>query len=150
MEMIAALLIIGVLLMLAETVLPGLVAGIAGFCCLVAAVILAYTKAGSETGNMVLVVVMGLLSIGAILWVKYFPGSPMAKPFISHRIIGGTSERRELINKTGTAFTNLRPSGTALIDGQRVDVVTEGPLISKDTPVQVVQVEGMRIVVRAV
>jgi len=31
----------------------------------------------------------------------------------------------ELLHQTGTALTALRPSGTALIDGKRVDVVTE-------------------------
>jgi membrane-bound serine protease (ClpP class) len=44
----------------------------------------------------------------------------------------------------------LRPSGTANINGQRVDVVTEGGLIERGTAVKVVAVEGSRIVVRAV
>lgn len=149
MAMIIALLVIGVLLLLLETVLPGMIAGIAGFCCLVAAVWMAYVNCGQDVGNWTLIGVLVLLLAGTVLWIRYFPQSPMARPFISHRAIQGTEEKAELLNKTGTAFTNLRPSGTALIDGQRVDVVTEGPMISKGTPVQVVQVEGLRIVVRA-
>jgi membrane-bound ClpP family serine protease len=55
-----------------------------------------------------------------------------------------------LINKEGVAFTNLRPSGTVVIDGKRFDVVTEGELIDKDTPVKVTKIEGSRIVVRTI
>jgi membrane-bound serine protease (ClpP class) len=50
----------------------------------------------------------------------------------------------------GIAQTNLRPSGTAMINGQRVDVVTEGPMIEQGAAIKVVAVEGMRVVVRAV
>jgi membrane-bound serine protease (ClpP class) len=46
------------------------------------------------------------------------------------------------------ALTQLRPSGTANINGQRVDVVTEGGLIERGAEIKVVAVEGTRIVVR--
>jgi membrane-bound serine protease (ClpP class) len=69
--------------------------------------------------------------------------------FISSQVSGeiGT-ERPELLEKTGTALTPLRPAGTAVIDGKRVDVVTEGQMIERGTPVRVIAVEGMRVVVR--
>jgi membrane-bound serine protease (ClpP class) len=55
-----------------------------------------------------------------------------------------------LLSREGTALTPLRPSGTAVIDGKRVDVVTEGEMIDKDKPVRVIKVEGGRVVVRMV
>ena len=45
------------------------------------------------------------------------------------------------------ALTTLRPAGTALIDGERVDVVTDGEYLPNDTEIKVVKVEGARIVV---
>jgi membrane-bound serine protease (ClpP class) len=60
------------------------------------------------------------------------------------------TERPELLGLTGTALTPLRPSGTVVINGHRVDVVTEGGLVDRDTPVKVVAVEGMRVVVRPI
>jgi membrane-bound ClpP family serine protease len=48
----------------------------------------------------------------------------------------------------GTAITDLRPSGTALIGGKRLDVVTRGDYIEKGSEVRVSAVEGSRIVVR--
>jgi membrane-bound serine protease (ClpP class) len=151
MELVITLIIVGAILLLLETVLPGLVAGIIGFCCLIAAVYFAYEREGVETGNWVLMGVAVGLMIGFICWLKYFPNSRMARPFVSQTAIGDIkAEKPELLNQTGTAFTSLRPSGTALIDGKRVDVVTEGALIEKGTPVKVVAIEGMRVVVRAI
>jgi len=54
----------------------------------------------------------------------------------------------EYTGQTGKAITALRPAGTAMIGNSRVDVVTEGDFIDKNTPIKVVEVEGMRVVVR--
>ena len=48
----------------------------------------------------------------------------------------------------GRSLTTLRPSGSALIDDEKVDVVTQGEYIEADRPVQVILVEGVRVVVR--
>lgn len=53
-----------------------------------------------------------------------------------------------MLGKTGETLTLLRPAGTALIDGVRVDVVTEGEFLDKGVPIQVAQVTGNRIVVK--
>lgn len=54
----------------------------------------------------------------------------------------------QYIGKTGIALTPLRPSGTAEISGERLDVVTEGDYISPGAAVKVVRVEGTRVVVK--
>ena len=48
----------------------------------------------------------------------------------------------------GTAITILRPSGKARFADQVVDVVTEGEFIAPQTPITVIQTDGMRIVVK--
>lgn len=53
----------------------------------------------------------------------------------------------DLIGKEGIALTDLRPSGTALIDGKRIDVVTEGDYITHNTSIIVKSVEDSKIVV---
>lgn len=57
---------------------------------------------------------------------------------------------RSLSGRTGTALTDLRPSGIAQIDGNRVDVVSEGGFIRAGEPVVVVRDEGYRRVVKRV
>ena len=49
----------------------------------------------------------------------------------------------------GTAITVLRPSGKARFADHVVDVVTEGEFIPSQTPVTVIQTDGMRVVVKS-
>lgn len=151
MTLIITLLVIGAVLMFLETLLPGLIAGTIGFICLIAAVVLGYRDFGSQTGNWILTGVVVGLTIGCFCWLKFFPESRMAGRFISRSSVGDLGvDKPELLHGTGIALTQLRPSGTAKINGQRVDVVTEGGLIERDTSVKVVAVEGSRVVVRQV
>lgn len=55
-----------------------------------------------------------------------------------------------LIGNTGVAMTDLRPSGTIVIDEKRYDVVTGGEFLEHGTNVKVVDVEGSKVVVREV
>src|SRR5438477_12139528 len=49
----------------------------------------------------------------------------------------------------GTALTILRPSGKARFADHVVDVVTEGEFIAPQTPITVIQTDGMRVVVKS-
>jgi membrane-bound serine protease (ClpP class) len=51
------------------------------------------------------------------------------------------------IGKRGTAASPLRPAGIADLEGERVDVVSDGDFIEAGTPIEVVRVDGNRIVV---
>ncbi len=55
---------------------------------------------------------------------------------------------RSLLGATGTALSDLRPSGIADIDGERVDVVTTGEYLRRGEPVEVIRDERYRRVVR--
>jgi membrane-bound serine protease (ClpP class) len=150
MEWVITLLAAGAVLLLLETVLPGMIAGIIGALCLLGGVIQAFVVFGPTVGSYVLAGVIVGLMVGTFLWIKYLPTSRAGRVFTSDRTIGDIgADRPELLHQSGTAVTTLRPSGTALINGHRVDVVTEGGLIEPHTPVKVVAIEGMRVVVRA-
>ncbi len=151
MTLIIILLVVGAILMFVETFLPGLVTGILGVLCWVAAVILGYTQFGLQTGNLLLGGVLFGLVAGVFCWLKFFPESRVARLFISKSAVGELGvEKPQLVNCTGVAITQLRPSGTAFISGKRVDVVTEGGLIEQGASIKVVAVEGLRVVVREV
>jgi len=88
--------------------------------------------------------------------LKYLPKSQIWNNLVLNRNIdaksGYTAEEdlKELLGKKGKALTDLRPSGTALIEDKRVDVVTGGEYLTKGTKVIVVQEEGSKIVVEKV
>lgn len=52
------------------------------------------------------------------------------------------------IGKEGITLTPLRPAGSAEIEDERMDVVTQGDFLDADTPVVVTAVDGTRIVVK--
>ena len=49
----------------------------------------------------------------------------------------------------GVALSILRPSGKARFADHIVDVITQGEFIAPETPVTVVQSDGMRVIVKA-
>ncbi|MFH0924843.1 MAG: NfeD family protein [bacterium] len=55
-----------------------------------------------------------------------------------------------LLNKDGIAETDLRPSGKAIVDNQRLTVLTEGDYIKKGTQIKIIKTEGSKIVVKAI
>ncbi len=59
----------------------------------------------------------------------------------------GSLGLEDYVGKTGTALTFLRPAGTVLVEGSRLDVVTMGDFIEKDTEITIVRIDGNRIVV---
>lgn len=147
---VLALIVVGAILLLLETILPGLIAGIAGAFCLMAGVVMGYVYFGPDIGTWILVGVGAGLLAAMAAYANMFPSSRLAQRFVSQRTIGTVgAEKPELVHQTGVAHTHLRPSGTALLNGQRVDVVTEGSMIERGTPIKVIAVEGMRVVVRA-
>ena len=61
-----------------------------------------------------------------------------------------SESRVNLVGKQGKVLTELRPSGSVLVEGRPVDVVSEGAFIGKDEVVEIVAVHGSRVVVRKV
>lgn len=60
----------------------------------------------------------------------------------------GTEDLNYFLGHEGTALTMLRPAGIADFDGIKLDVVSEGEFILKDSKIKVIKVQGRRIVVR--
>lgn len=153
----------GVVLVAVEVfVIPG--TGIAGF--LGGGAILggaALSMVGQVPSAGDVVNAAGLVALSLILvavagWalIRYLPGSHRLQGVFlrdsTSRETGYLSapERGDLIGAVGIAVTDLRPAGTALIGQERIDVVTEGPWIEADTPVEVLRAESYRHVVRPV
>ncbi|MEZ4632253.1 MAG: NfeD family protein [Deinococcales bacterium] len=61
----------------------------------------------------------------------------------------GELNSQDLLGERGVALTDLRPTGMARFHDKRVDVVSEGDFISSGTTLEIVAVEGYRVVVRA-
>ncbi|NMB45205.1 MAG: nodulation protein NfeD [Firmicutes bacterium] len=152
---VVLLFVIGLILLLVEVFLiPGFgFAGIMGLGAVFASIVLSYATA--EAGLVSLGIALGATVLVVAFGWKYFRRSSAWQRLVLSTRIGQEEghtppslRRVDLSGKTGKTLTPLRPSGIIEIDGHRVDAVTEGGFIPRDMPVQVISVEGNRIVVR--
>jgi membrane-bound serine protease (ClpP class) len=151
METIVILVLVAVALLAAEVFLPGMVLGMLGAICLVIAIAVGYAQFGPLTGTIILTGIAIATSVGFVIWLFTFPKTYIGRRLtLGRSLVSGDDKPRQdpLLGKEGVSLTPLRPAGTALVDGHRVDVVAEGELIDRDEPVSVVLVEGTRVVVR--
>ena len=150
MTLAITLLVVGLALLFFEILLPGLVLGTCALLTLAASVFVAYTETDSSWyGHLFLGIAIVSITTTTIWFIKYFPNTKMGRQLVSTSTVGDLGiDFTDLINQTGTAYTDLRPSGKATISDQRLNVVTEGSFIEKDNSVKVIVVEGNRVVVR--
>lgn len=79
-----------------------------------------------------------------------------SKLVLSHKLgteegyVSNDTSLAAYLGKRGKTLTTLRPAGTAEIEGRRLDVVTLGEFIAAGSTVEVVLVEGTRVVVREI
>lgn len=154
MTAIIILSVIGILVLLAELVLPGGLLGIVGAICLVAAVVLTFTEFGPTAGAVALAAlfVFGICTLG--WWMKFFHRLPITSRMILQS--ESASEEKEagsapaLVGRTGEAVTDLVPSGHALIDGEKRGVMSEAGFIPKGTPIEIIDHRGPSLLVAPV
>lgn len=150
-NVIIALAVTGLLLVVVEMFIPGMIVGASGALALVAAIVLSYLNYGARVGTT-MVIATGFVSIALFLWwMGYFPRSYFGRKITLAAHSAGAvtgSNLPVLVGSEGKALTMLRPSGVALIERRRVDVVSEGPAIEAEQPVRVLRVEGTKVVVR--
>jgi membrane-bound serine protease (ClpP class) len=156
---------LGVLLILVELfVLPGFgVAGISG----IGLVLFSLTASrignvgfsfpgGGEVSQAIVTLAASLVILVALMYSlgRYLPRLQSVNQLILAPELGSAlgytsaHENETLVGRRGLALTTLRPAGTAEIDGERVDVVSQGTFIAAGEPVEVVRVRGSRVEVR--
>ncbi len=168
------LFVLGLVLIAVEVfVLPGFAApGIVGVLLVIASIGIAayghwprtsedwlgFGKTLSPFGISVLIAV-----IGAAIAARYLPSIPFANRLMlkppGHPSAEGEeptavetvrAELAALLGAIGVAATPLRPAGKVQFGEQFVDVVAEGSFVQPGTRVQVVEIEGNRVVVKEV
>lgn len=144
-------LLMGMILVAMEVFLPGFgLPGIGGIALIAIGVMMIGGQFGALTALAVLMIVIAILAvIVSVLLHQAAKGrGPHTKLFLKEREELHKSDMQVLVGKIGHAVTVLRPSGIGDFDGVRLNVVTEGEFIEKDKTVEIIRVDGSRIVVR--
>ncbi|WP_188206197.1 NfeD family protein [Alkalibacillus aidingensis] len=149
------LLLVGLICIILEIFFPSGILGVIGGGAILGAMVIS----GADMGHMAFSIGISLLVaiiLAIILFRKLDTNRGIFKLLVlrdqTSTELGYVSNenRTDLIGKRGKALTFLRPSGAAVFDNERLDVVSEGAFINRDQPVEIVKVEGSRIVVREV
>lgn len=151
---IVLLLLLGLTFMFFEMFVPGGILGVIGIAMMGAGVWLSFSHYGNTEGVAVfLVCFVTTVSLIAV-FINRFPHTYFGKRMIlssgvakSEGFHAESFATLDLPGKEGVTESALRPSGIALIEGERYDVVTEGEYVPAQTRIKVIRVDGNRIVV---
>ena len=155
------LFLIGIGLIALEVfVIPGFgVAGILGITLMLGSVFFVFDKAYEFRTAVMWLSVSVILSGGLVILAAFLlPETQLFRRLALSTVMdtqmgyhsSSSEDFQAYLGQSGTALTPLRPSGTARIANNRVDVVTVGDFIAQDSTVKVVNVEGPKVFVEAV
>jgi membrane-bound serine protease (ClpP class) len=150
------LFVIGTVLLLLEIfVIPGFgITGVTGILSVSMSVILVFggvSTAVYAIGKFValsIVMVVGLYFIGPK--IRLFDRLILKEKLGTDEgyVAVDVNQYNHLLNMEGLTKSTCRPAGVALINNQRIDVVSDGEFIERNKRVTVVAVEGTKVVVR--
>ena len=150
MTLIIVLIVIGLIFLVAEfLIIPGItVAGIAGFVLIIFGVYLGYSQFGTTTGHIILLsaAVASVATIALSLRAKTWRWATLSTNIDSKAV-----EEYEHIIKTGDVgitVSRLAPMGKAVINDNIVEVTALGEMIDQQSAIEVVKVEGSKIIVK--
>lgn len=142
----------GVLIIIAEIIIPS-----GGILSILAVGIFAYSlyivfiNVSLFAGIFFLIVDLIMIPVLIILSLKFLARSPVTLRQTLSREQGVTSQSQDMdlfLGVEGTALTDLRPAGIAMLNDQRTDVVTRGEYLEKGSPIVVIKITGNQIVVK--
>ncbi|MBU0278106.1 MULTISPECIES: NfeD family protein [unclassified Gemella] len=150
---VLVLFIASILLIIAELFVPGGILGVFGTITLIYSII----EVNNESYTITFIIIISFIvsSIWCFINIYLFKNKFLFlnKLVLNEKITtdaGYVAKESDLtlINKELIAFTDLRPSGIAIFENEKYDVVTEGEFVEKGNKLIVIKVEGMRIIVR--
>jgi membrane-bound ClpP family serine protease len=150
--LMAGMIVVGLMLVAVDFYLPGFVLASVGGLLMLGATALCATTYGLMPAMALFMAEAVLTAVVAYAAIHYFPQTAVGKQMILAKTQTGeraqSAHDPDLVGRTGVAHSVLRPSGVAIIDGKRLDVVAESGMIERGSPIQIVSVEDNRLVVR--
>jgi membrane-bound ClpP family serine protease len=143
---------VGIGIIIAEIIIPsGGILSILAVGIFVYSLYMIFTGISVAAGMVVLIIDLITIPVLIILGLKFIARSPVTLRETLSREQGVSSQSKDMdqfLGIEGTALTDLRPAGIALLSEQRTDVVTRGEYVERGTPIIVIKVTGNQIIVK--
>ncbi|MBB5038155.1 NfeD family protein [Prosthecobacter dejongeii] len=153
---VAIIVILGVLLMILETFIPGMIAGILGVLCVLTGVLLVMMAEEFShwpawgRGAVACFIIVGS-AILQLIWLRFFAVQFWSRTFTLQAEIPSAENPQTLACGTeGVALTELRPLGRADFSGSRREVRSEDGFIPAGSRLCVTGAEPGNLLVRAI
>lgn len=148
-----ALFVLGLILLVIEGMVPGFgLPGIGGIIFVFVGTILAMNSIRYAVLSLSVAIIISTLVTILLIKLgfksKLFDSVVLKSMLNYERGYSSVDNMDRLIDKEGITVSELRPSGFIEIDGERLDALSEGSFIPRDTPIKVVKIEGSKIFVR--
>ena len=144
--------LVGVVVIIAEIILPSggilsiVALGVFGY-----SLFIVFNEISMTIGFSFVAADLILIPVLVIVGLKLLARSPVTlRKTLSGKegVSSQSSELESYVGTQGNAVTDLRPAGIAVINGKRVDVVTRGEYLEKNSAIIVTTVTGNQIIVR--
>ena len=148
LSVITGLIVLGILLILVEIFFtPGFIIGLVGSAIVVVGLVNTYSEYGYVTGNITLIGVLVLLGTVIVLAFK----NGIWNRFAIADVIDGKANNIDKltinVGDLGETISAIRPAGSAIIGGQKVEVHTEGSLLLAKEAIMVTKILNNKIYV---
>lgn len=143
---------LGILVIIAEIILPSggilsiLATGLFGY-----SLYIVFTQISSSAGMVFVIADLILIPILVYFGLKFLAKSPVTlrkKLSKEDGVTSQSADQNAYLERVGVTISDLRPSGVAIVDNARLDVVTRGEYIEKQTEIIVIAVRGNQIIVK--
>ena len=148
---VAAVILLGILLMLVEFfLLPGIsIAGIAGALFLVGGIVYAYHFLGNEGGNITLASSAVALG-GTFYWL--LKSKTLRKISLETNIeskVDNSNLQKMAVGDSGVALSRLNPIGKVMVNDMEVEGKSiDGAFIDEETEIEIVRIDSYHVLVR--
>jgi membrane-bound serine protease (ClpP class) len=153
------LIAVGLILLLAELLIPSGVCFVSAVVAIIAGVWMTFSYSSDPyLGWITLIGVFVAVPVVGTILFHYWPRLPVGKKFF----LSGPEEDATLASmpvnleleqmrgRFGRALSALRPAGVVDFDGRRVDCITEGMMVEADGWVRCIDVKAGKVIVRPV
>ncbi|EHJ06849.1 hypothetical protein SS7213T_12262 [Staphylococcus simiae CCM 7213 = CCUG 51256] len=144
---------IGVILVVIELFVVGAVIGLIGMTLITISIITLGDNLLLMLGNVIVALIFTIIEW--VILVKIFNRKI---PFLDKVILKDSTSseagyisqdnRSHLVGKKAQTVTDLRPAGIIFCENERIDAVSDGNFILRNKTVEILEVEGSRVVVR--
>jgi membrane-bound ClpP family serine protease len=151
MTPILLLFVVGSLLLAAEALLPGAIAGILGGIALCVGSVLAFTQFGFMAGTLATLAALVLVAVMLYVELVWLPRTRMGRGMVVEATIDAQATTpaaaNEVLGQVAIALTTLAPSGFVNVAGKRYEAFCRTGHAMRGAVLTVVGVDNFRLIV---